>query len=178
MVKLKPLAILSILSLLPSASPVAGSPDETRTFVAYSMNAAQKRVERALRSGEDFRNKWPDLYYLGNITKPWAVVIDNDANDWILVGEHDSSGTPLSLDDWIVALRARFFQTQNEPGVTIDPLCCEECLKEHLPHCTHAKEQRVRFFGGIENTHFGQVCFAADWLTSKMHELGLDLENS
>ena len=28
--------------------------------------------------------------------------------------------------------------------------------------------QEVRFFGGIEGTHFGQVCYEADWLMKKI----------
>ena len=84
------------------------------------MKVAQARVEEAMRNGEDFRKKQPDLYYLGGITKPWAVVLDTETNDWILVGERDPKSSILTLDDWVVALRARFIHPDKDPGVTID----------------------------------------------------------
>jgi hypothetical protein len=55
---------------------------EKKTFVAYSMKVAQARVEEAVRKGEDFRKKQPDLFYLGGITKPWAVVLDAKTGDF------------------------------------------------------------------------------------------------
>jgi hypothetical protein len=76
---------------------------EKKTFVAYSMKVAQARVEEAIRKGEDFRKKQPDLFYLGGITKPWAVVLDAKTGDWILVGERDPKSSVLTLDDWVVA---------------------------------------------------------------------------
>lgn len=147
---------------------------ETKTFVAYSMKAAQTRVEAAVKAGADFRKKQPDLYYLGGITKPWAVVIDSKNSDWILVGERDPKSSILTLDDWVVALRARYNHPDKDPGVTIDPHHCDECLKAGKKDgCSHFTRQDVRFFGGIENTHFGKVCYEADWL---MKKIGLGLE--
>jgi len=146
--------------------------EETKTFVAYSMTVAQARVEAAVKAGEDFRKKQPDLYYLGGITKPWAVVLDTKSGDWILVGERDPKSSVLTLDDWVTALRARFIRADRDPGVTIDPRPCDECRKAGIP-CKHASKQDVHFFGGIEDTHFGQVCYEADWL---MKKIGLGLE--
>ncbi|MGH9427854.1 MAG: tetratricopeptide repeat protein, partial [Terriglobia bacterium] len=54
--------------------------------------------------------------------------------------------------------------------MTIDPVCPQGNKKEG---CRDYTRQEVRFFGGIENTHFGQVCYEADWL---MKRIGLALE--
>lgn len=143
--------------------------EETKTFVAYSMKVAQARVEAAVKAGEDSRKKEPDLYYLGGITKPWAVVIDAKSNDWILLGERDPKCSVLTLDDWTTAIRARFTHPEEDPGVTIDPHSCEECLAAGKPHsCTHSKDQDVRYFAGVANTHFGRVCYEADWLMKRI----------
>jgi len=165
---------MSVLLLVGhTASPAPAQ--ETKTFVAYSMKVAQARVEAAIKTGEDFRKKQPDLFYLAGITKPWAVVIDVKGGDWILVGERDPKSSVLTLDDWVVALRARFIHAERDPGVTIDPRSCEDCLKAGKKEaCYHCTKQDVRFFGGIENTHFGQVCFEADWL---MKKIGLGIES-
>lgn len=142
---------------------------ETKTLVAYSMRVAQTRVEEAVKAGQDFRKKQPELYYMGGITKPWAVVLDAETDDWILLGERDPKCSVLTLDDWVVALRARFIYPDRDPGVTIDPRACGECVKVgKAKSCSHHEHQDVRFFGGIENTHFGQVCFEADWLMKQI----------
>ncbi len=147
---------------------------ETKTFVAYSMKIAQERLQAALKSGEDFRVKQPDLFYLAGMTKPWAVVIDTNANDWILLGERDAKSSVLTLDDWVVALRARFVYADKDPGVSIDPRPCDVCLSVGKKgFCDHSSKQDVRFFAGIQNTHFGKVCYDADWL---MKKVGFGLE--
>lgn len=167
------MSVTALLVVLLMCRPVCADA-ETKTFVAYSMKVAQARVEAAVKSGEDFRKKQPDLYYLGGITKPWALVVDSKNGDWILLGERDQKSSVLTLDDWIVALRARFVHPEKDPGVTIDPRLCDECLKAGKKEgCSHFKRQDVRFFGGIENTHFGQVCYEADWL---MKRIGLGIE--
>jgi len=169
--KISAIACLFIVAFLICRT---ASAQETKTFIAYSMKVAQARVEEAMRNGEDFRKKQPDLYYLGGITKPWAVVLDTETNDWILVGERDPKSSILTLDDWVVALRARFIHPDKDPGVTIDPRPCEACLKSGKKEgCRHFTKQDVRFFGGIEDTHFGQVCYEADW---RMKKIGLSLE--
>ena len=148
--------------------------EDKKTFVAFSMRVAQARVEAALKAGEDFRNKQPDLYHLGGITKPWAIVLDTKTGDWILVGEQAPDSSALTLDDWVDALKARFVYPDKDPGVTINPKPCEPCQKAGRPEaCRHYTRQEVVFFGGIEDTHFGQVCFDSDWL---MKRIGLALE--
>jgi tetratricopeptide (TPR) repeat protein len=142
---------------------------ETKTFVAFSMKVAQAQVQEAERRGEDFRRKRPDLFHLGGITKPWAVVADADRGDWIVVGERGPKASVLTLDDWVVALRARFVHVEADPGVTIDARPSAKCLKAGLRQaCPDATDEDVRFFGGIENTHVGQVCFEADLLIKRI----------
>ena len=174
MTTLKKISAIACLFIVTFLICRTTSAQETKTFVAYSMKVAQARVEDAMRKGEDFRKKQPDLYYLGGITKPWAVVLDTETNDWILVGERDPKSSILTLDDWVVALRARFIYPDKDPGVTIDPRRCEACVKSGKKEgCSHSTKQDVRFFGGIEDTHFGQICYEADWL---MKKIGLSLE--
>jgi tetratricopeptide (TPR) repeat protein len=146
-----------------------GKTVESKTFIAYSMKVAQRKVETAIKSGEDFRKKQPELYYMGGITKPWAIVIDDKNNDWILVGERDLKSSVLTLDDWVVALRARFIHSGKAPGVSIDAIPCDKCLKTGKGKaCIHKDRQKVRFLGGIKDTHFGRVCYKADWLMKKI----------
>ena len=174
MSNLKKISTIACLFIVAFLICRTASAQETKTFIAYSMKVAQARVEEAMRKGEDFRKKQPDLYYLGGITKPWAVVLDAENNDWILVGERDPKSSVLTLDDWVVALRARFIHPEKDPGVTIDPRPCKACVKSGKKEgCSHSTKQDVRFFGGIEDTHFGQVCYEADWLVKK---IGLSLE--
>jgi tetratricopeptide (TPR) repeat protein len=145
---------------------------EKKTFVAFSMKAAQARVREAIRQGLDFRQKPTDFFYLGGMTKPRAVVLDPLGQDWILIGERDPQGPLLTLDDWVTALRARFLHAERDPGVTIDPRCRKSAVDR--ADCATATVQDVRFFAGIEDTRFGQVCYEADWL---MKRIGMDLEN-
>ena len=156
------LFFIALSWLLGSTIPLALA-QETKTFVAFSMQVAQAKVEQAEKEGIDWRKKMPDVFYLGGITKPWAVVLDTGTGDWILVGERDPKSSVLTLDDWAAALRARFIHAGEDPGVTIDP----------RGEAQLATRQDVRFFGGVEDTHFGQVCYEADWL---MKQIGLGLE--
>jgi tetratricopeptide (TPR) repeat protein len=168
-------ALITIfLSCLSLVFAVRASFAETKQFVAFSMKGAKARIENAIRTGEDFRKDQLDVYHLGGITKPLAVVLDKDNGDWIIVGERDVNSAILTLDDWTVALRARFLYAGRDPGVTIDPQKSNPSIKSDSPESyKSATIQKVRFFGGIENTHFGEVCYEADWL---MKRVGLGLE--
>lgn len=148
---------------------------ETKTFVAYSMKAAGEIVRKALDAGEDFRTKHQAIYDLAGITRPYAVVFDSISNDWILVGERDPQSPALTLDDWIVALRARYIYPQEDPGVTIDPVpTSSNCAKlRETPDCFAWKHQVVRFFGGIGDSAFGETTFKADWLLKRL-QFGLE----
>ncbi len=122
-----------------------------QTLTAYSLNEAFRRIESSLAKGLDFRTE-SDLMFLGGISRPSAVVIDSDTNDWIIVGERAGDSSPLELDDWVVALRSRFIYGK-DPGVSIDPR-----------RDPTDSDQDVVFFGGIAKTRFGRVCYDADWL--------------
>lgn len=152
---------------------------EQTTFGAFSFRVAQQQVEEAERHGTDWRKKQPDLFYLGRITKPLAVVLDRQTKEWILVGERNPALPAVTLDDWAVALRSRFMYSnrdssdrpESNPGVTIDPYCG---TGKRPQDCTDYTKQVVRFFAGVQNSHFGQVCYQSDWL---MKRIGLGLEH-
>jgi tetratricopeptide (TPR) repeat protein len=160
--------LLFAIFLLAGSTSRAAFPQEKKTFYAYSMKVAQARVQQAIKQGIDWRKKQPDLFYLSGITKPLAVVVDTSNNDWILIGERDQKSSVLTLDDWVAALRARFIHGERDPGVTIDPQC-----PQGKEGCRDFTRQDVQFFGGIEDTHFGQVCYEADWLMKRI-ALGLE----
>ena len=167
-------SLVASLWLVFGATTSAALGQETKTVVAYSMRAARTNVQEAERRGGDFRRDRPDVFRLGGITNPWAVVVDPVEGDWILVGEHDPKAAVLTLDDWVVALRARFAHVEADPGVTIDRRPSERCLRAgRQAACLDASRQDVRFFGGVENTRFGHVCLEADRLLKR---IGLGLE--
>jgi tetratricopeptide (TPR) repeat protein len=167
-------SVLGTAWLVLALAAIPAFAQETKNVVAYSMRVAETQVQAAERQGMDFRRERPDLVQLGGITTPWAIVIDPSTADWILVGERDAKAPALTLDDWVVALRARFFHVEADPGVTIDRRPSERCLREGLTAaCLDASRQDVRFFAGIANSRFGHVCLDADRL---MKRIGLGLE--
>jgi len=100
---------------------------------------------------------------LGWITEPKAFIVD-DEGDLILLGYRNPSKYDLTFDDLVVCLRsAKLLDGKGCPGVSIDPVGNE----------IYKKKQTVKYFGGIENTRLGLVCFQADLLLKK---LGLGLE--
>jgi tetratricopeptide (TPR) repeat protein len=162
-----------ILAVLLALSPAALA-QQRKSFTAVSLGAAQRLVQQAVAEHRDFRRQDKDVYQLAGITRPLAIVLDRDHGDWVLVGERDLGAAILTLDDLAVALRARFLHPTQDPGVTIDPVPCEACRKAgRADQCQHVTTQAVRFFGGVGGTHFGRVCFEADWLMKRI-SLGLD----
>lgn len=103
----------------------------------------------------------PDVFNLGGITAIRGLVYDREIIDTILVGEKDSTHATLTLDDFVVALRARFIHNE-WPLVSIDPT--EETKKTEM--------QVVRFEGGIEDTQFGEDLFDADY---RLKRIGMGL---
>ena len=95
-----------------------------------------------------------------------GVVLDPKTNRLVLIGSNnsDKSLPPIRLDDMAAAFRNVFGNYKLDPGVTIDP----------HPKNPKGKEMIVRFFGGMENTHFGHVLFETDRL---MKCLGLGQDN-
>jgi hypothetical protein len=123
-------------------------------YTAFSLKVAQQRIEK---SGANWRQREPEVLNLGGINKVEGFVYDTTAKDLILVGDHESDRATLTLDDLVVALRARF--RYNEwPLVSIDP----------VPETKTTQMQRVRFEGGIENTAFGQAMYDADYRLKQM----------
>jgi tetratricopeptide (TPR) repeat protein len=130
-------------------------------YTAYSLKIAQQRIDRA---GENWRRKEPDVANLAGINKVEGFVYDSNAADLILVGEHEQDRANLTLDDLVVALRARF--RYNEwPLVSIDP----------TPDTEKTQMQHIRFEGGIQDTAFGQAMFDADY---RLKEMGMGLQPS
>jgi tetratricopeptide (TPR) repeat protein len=159
--------MLTLVSLALTTAPI-GLAAENRTFVAFSMKAAQAEVQRVKQRDNEWRKSMPALYYLGYITKPMGIVIDRDSHDWILIGQRDEALPLLTLDDWVVALQSRFAFPDEDPGVTINPICPDK-----REYCRGFLKQEVHFFAGVQGTHFARVCYEADWL---MKRIGLGLE--
>jgi len=127
-------------------------------YTAYSLKVAQQRIEQA---GENWRQKEPEVVSLAEINKVEGFVFDSNTGDLILVGDEEQGRAALTLDDLVVALRARF--RYNEwPLVSIDPAADTE--KTQMQH--------IRFEGGIQDTAFGQALFEADY---RLKELSMNL---
>lgn len=129
-------------------------------YVAFSMKVAKERIV-SIPKGSDFRNLYPEVFTLGGITVVRGLVYDRKTEDVILVGERVAERAILTLDDFVVALRARFIHGE-WPLVSIDP----------TPETEKTNNQIVRFEGGIENTQFGQDLFDADY---KLKKIGMGI---
>jgi len=120
-------------------------------YVAFSLKVAQERIVSNAKGGV-YRKIHPEVFTLGGITAVRGLVYDRQMADIILVGERYQDRAVLTLDDFVVALRARFIHGK-WPLVSIDPT--EETKKTEL--------QIVRFEGGIEDSAFGEDLFNADY---------------
>ena len=129
-------------------------------YVAFSLKVAEERIVSTPKD-KDFRKTHPEVFTLGGITKIRGLVYDRKNKDVILVGERDPERSILTLDDFVVALRARFIHGK-WPLVSIDP----------TPDTKKTNMQIVRFEGGIENTQFGQDLFDADY---RLKQIGMGL---
>lgn len=87
---------------------------------------------------------------------------DDENKQLILFGPYTEKPGPLTLDDLVIALWARFHEKQN-PGMTIDPVKGDKT----------GPIMEVKFFGGTKDTRFGQVMFECDRLM-KCLSLGED----
>lgn len=121
-------------------------------YVAFSLKVVQERLTQAKGGTSD-----PELLNLGGMTAVRGLVYDRERGDPILVGERDTDRPALTLDDFVVALRARFIHGQ-WPVVSIDP----------TPDTPKTDRQFVRFEGGIADTAFGQTLFEADYLLKRV----------
>ena len=132
-------------------------------FVAFSLKVAEERI-RGVEDGQDYRPIYPEVFNLGGINAIHGLVYDREIDDVILVGKYNPSRQPLTLDDFVVALRARFIHGE-WPVVSIDP------SKDQ----SETRRQRVRFEGGIGGTQFGADLLDADY---RLKQIGLGLRAS
>jgi tetratricopeptide (TPR) repeat protein len=126
------------------------TPPSPGTYIAYSLAVAKATIQN-LPPGVDYRRRFPEVFAIAGINKIVGLVSDPKTGDIILVGKHAIGRAPLTLDDFVVALRARFIHRE-WPAVSIDP-----------PASQNRREQIVRFEGGIENTQFGADLINADY---------------
>jgi tetratricopeptide (TPR) repeat protein len=137
-----------------SAPPAIGrnetmkSPPPDGSYVAFSLTAARNTLS-GTRVGANYRETAPEVFTLGGMTHILGVLVDPATGDLILVGKRDAARQPVTLDDFVIALRSVFVQGE-WPLVSIDP------TGEGAP-------QVVRFEGGISNTQFGADLLAADY---------------
>jgi tetratricopeptide (TPR) repeat protein len=156
---------IKAVAAVAASQSARSAPAETGTkhLVAYSIRSALDVVKKTQEAHTDFRASDPATRYLGGINQPMALLCDSETGDWILIGERNPKTSPITFDDFVVAVRAHFLFGPKDPGVTIDPRGSMD----------GATIQDVKFFGGIENTAFGQTCYEADWL---MKRIGMKLE--
>lgn len=114
--------------------------------------------------GGVYLNKAAEL--MGDLGDIEGVTFDPVSNRLLLVGNNTDKAAlpPMRLDDLAAAFRSVFGNYETEPGVTIDP----------DPRNPKADQMPVRFFGGMENTHFGMILFEAD---RQMKSLSLGRDN-
>ena len=134
---------VSLLSVLPG-SAWAGS------FVAFSLRAAEARLQAARSGADEVRN-------LGRMTRLAGMVYDPASSDVILVGQLDPQAPAVTLDDVAVALRALAVH-KTWPLVSIDKTETTE----------QTGTQTVRFAGGIEHTAFGRDLLESDLILKKL----------
>lgn len=125
------------------------NPDDPSSLVAFSLSAAKD----ASLAGHIDNN---EVNALGYITKIWAVILD-EQDDVIIVGEADPALPRMYIDDVVVALRTiNKVKSGESPGVSIEPLT------------PNSSTQKVVYFAGIDTTHYGKVCFQADYLLKRL----------
>jgi len=113
-------ALTALVILVLGALPLAGRSD------APIRRAVSLRVLQSVLQAGNFQQ----AQRLCGITRATGYILDRKGRDVILVGEVDSTSSPLYLDDFVVALRnARLMYVQRKgrayyyapPGCSIDP---------------------------------------------------------
>ncbi|TKJ36903.1 hypothetical protein CEE37_14405 [candidate division LCP-89 bacterium B3_LCP] len=133
--------IFSIILLLISVQTALAN-----SFIAYSLNTAEKRY---ISTG----HSEIEVMEIGGITHPIGMVYDNENNDVIIVGSVVEGEQKITLDDFVVALRA----------ILVHKTCPEVSI-DKTPESMKTKMQKVRFEGGIAHTKFGKDLLDADIL--------------
>jgi len=113
-------------------------------YIAFSLKVAQKKILTTPKD-KSYRKTHPEVFNLAGITKIKGFVYNRSTSDVILVGMRDPECAILTLDDFVVALRARFIHGKC-PLVTIDRSPETEKMQLYVVH----------FEGGIENTQFAK----------------------
>ena len=123
---------------------------DAESYVAYSLGQAEIELAKdaAITS---------DLLRIGGMTRPLGVVCDEARGDLILVGQISKGEQPVTLDDFVVPLRA-VLRHGAVPMVSIDM----------TPQAERTGKQAVRFEGRIENTAFGRDLLLADIVLKKL----------
>ena len=156
---MKIISFFVLISLIFDQTFSQPQPNESQPhLVAFSLNGAKK----SLLANSGKTNQL--IQRLGYITKIWGVILDE--TDLIVVGERDNSLPSMILDDLIVAIRIRnkISDEKENPGVSIEPVILDK----------YTRYQKVKYYGGIDKTHYGKICFEADLLLKKLsmgHEI-------
>lgn len=140
--------------------------EETPTsagYIAFSLNNAGRLIN-SIEPKWLFREKFPAVFNLAGINEIQGVVYDRKTKDIIIVGKHNAKKQPVTLDDFVVALRAIFVRKEF-PLVSIDFLGDNSTL------------QTTRFEGGIENSQFGADLLRADYQL-KLVSMGLSSDDN
>ena len=125
----------------------AARPTHAYEYRAFSMAEAERLSRGEISAAGN----------LGGITRLVACVFDEELNDLILIGQVDPTYSEISLDHFVVAMRA-VLKHREAPLVSIDP----------PPPGADPREQPVRFAGHIENTQFGKDLLDADVVLKKL----------
>jgi hypothetical protein len=123
---------------------------EATRFVAYSLREAERRVKILGDVG-------PEVRHLGKMTRVIGLVYDASQQDLIVVGQVVPHLPAVTLDDLVVALRARL-RYQAWPEVSI----------EKTAETATTGKQRIRYEGGIAQTAFGRDLLEADVLLKQL----------
>lgn len=123
------------------------------TYVAFSLREAQRQAEEGPET--------ESLQSLGGITRIIGMVMDNEGQDIVLVGRREKGLPAASLDDLVLALRARLVHN-SWPSVDISPTA--DTARTGL--------QEVSYGGHIAQSTFGHDLLECDVIL-KRYSLGL-----
>lgn len=146
---------LRLILLLIISGTISSTVAVAEQYVAFSLRVAKDRI----LANSEWRLEQPELLYLGGINAIQGALYDERTEDVVVFGRAIDGRAPLTLDDLVVAMRARLYYRQ-WPLVSIDdPPEGWGKEVERLP---------VRWEGGIENTDFGDAMLAADYLLKQI----------
>jgi hypothetical protein len=158
-------------------SPLTLAQESNPPVIALSLQVLQQQLQSGQISS--------DLRQLGGIKKIEGFVVDAKNHDVILFGT-TGSGTPLFLDDFVIALRSVLIDNA-PPGCSIDPtettLLKVRNFNQNFSRVTStaaadailedfkligAEPQKVRVISVPHNSHFAQIMVTADYYTKRI----------